>query len=144
MARQNYHARRTELAQARGFSSYYQYRKTLAAEPVRESRTRTRDGREATRTRNEGRADAAVRRAAADDQKIYVRVGMLLDPGDGSDPSTWQRHDVELYARGGWDASAAADAIDDYGSAFAMFKDQIDALEKYSGVIVDVTIRSTP
>lgn len=159
MARRNFDERRQAIARARGFpvsyedargvirhptNAYYQYRVTVAGWTAPNRRTRSRSGEEMTYSRDEGSIAAAIRRAAADDMRIYARVTMLLDPEDGSHPKTWPRHNVELWARGGWDASSAEAAMDGYGMAIAMLKDEIDKIEKYSGVLIDVLIRAVP
>lgn len=159
MARSNFNPRREEIARARGFpvsyedargivrhprSAFNQYRVTVAGWVAPNRHTRTRDGREMVHTRSEGVIAAAIRRAAREDMRIFARVTMLLDPEDGSHPRDWPRHNVELWARGGWAAVNAEAEMDGYGLAIAMLKDQVDNLEKYSGVLIDVLLRAQP
>lgn len=158
MARENFNQRREAIARARGFpvpyedargrvrvprSAFYQYRVTVAGWPAPKSHRVLRNGDEITHTRDEGTLAAAIRRAARNDATLFARVTMLLDPEDGSHPRDWPRHNVELWARGGWKAENAAEELDDYGIAFALIKAQVDEIEKYPGVVIDVLLRAT-
>lgn len=157
MARANFNSRREAIARARGFpvpyedargrvrvprSAYYQYRTTVAGWTAPNSRRTLRNGDEITHTRDEGTLAAAMRRAAGNGATLFARVTMLLDPEDGSHPKTWPRHNVELWERGGWAAENAVADLDDYGIAFALIKAQVDEIEKYPGVVIDVLLRA--
>lgn len=154
--RDDFNERREEIARARGFpipyvdasgrerepeSAYYQYRTAVQGWDPPDRRAQTAEG-EVTYTRDEGSLDAAIRRGAREDAQLYARVTMLIDPEDGSHPREWERRNVELWARGGWNANNAEAYLDEYGSAFGMFAAQIAELERYPGVVIDVLLRA--
>lgn len=128
---------RNAFARARGFKSYYEYRQAAAAHPIDQRITPRRSlgagGQESTYTRSEGQLRAAINRAAAKDLTIYARVTMLI---------RGQTRDVEIWSKGGWNAQDAADAMDDAGGAFALIGDQLAAIDKYPGSILNVQLRA--
>ena len=145
-------SRRNQIARARGFKSFNQYRETNTALPLRGAGTeQLGDHQEYVTTRDEGKLRAAVRRAARNEMKLNARVTMLLDPahdpgapeGATRHPKTWRRHDVEIWAKGDYDAGLANELVEltDHRLAFAMIAEQVAAIEKYPGCVLTVLLR---
>lgn len=133
---------RDASAVRQGFAGYSQRRAAMRAHKASPDTGRVNfgNGEFYVTSRRDDVLTAAINRAAEADLRIYARVTIATDPGDGTPPSQWDTRDVELWSKGGYSAINAADAMD--AGALAFLADQLNALEKYAGVILDVQIRA--
>lgn len=121
-------AGRKALARARGFKSFFQYRRAIMGRAApRPGRVQFGGGIEHVNTRAEGTLRAAIRRAAKNDLMLYPTVTVLLDPGDKSHPRTWPTHNIDLWGRWGYRADLAVELMGD-GYAFGMIYGQLAEL----------------